>query len=106
MEKAARERFRLSRERQPRVREERAPTVRLEASLTRRGQNEVRRRSSAAPQAEALDALELLAEAARTGLAASRVARLEARVASGRVSVPSIERLERALRHWLDAVQL
>jgi hypothetical protein len=39
-------------------------------------------------------------------MAGSRVARIEGRLGSGRVGTASIERLERALRRWLDAVQI
>jgi hypothetical protein len=105
MEKAQRERFRLTRERQPRSWDASTPTVKLEASRALRVVSEPRSVLSSAHPVT-LDALELLAEAARSGMAGNRVARIEGRLASGRVGIASIERLERALRRWLDAVQI
>ena len=49
-----------------------------------------------------IDAVDLLAEAARAGLDPARVAALRARLEGGTVATLAIERVERALRRWLS----
>lgn len=48
-----------------------------------------------------IDALDLLAEAARAGMDPGRVTKLRARLEAGTVATAAIERVERALRRWL-----
>ena len=102
MEKAQRERVRLARERQSGSRD-----PRLAIAGMRDGAAPAMVREDCATtkptSAAAIDALELLAEAARAGLERSRVTRLRQRLEQDRNGIASVERLERALRRWLDA---
>ncbi len=101
MEKAARERVRLARERQNIIREQRLTVARSAERLPRAviREPDVAGWALGAPT---IDALELLAEAARTGMPAMRAMRLRLRLETGTVGVASVERVERLLRRWLE----
>ena len=106
MEKAARERARLARERQGQGRD-----PRLTVARTREQQTQPRMRvrepgvAFTAESPALVDTLALLAEAARAGLPPMRAMRLRVRLESGMISLASIERAERMLRRWLDERQ-
>jgi hypothetical protein len=59
-------------------------------------------READAPSPAVSDLLDLLAVAGAWGLDAPRVTRLRERLLGGRYSLGQVERLERALRGWLD----
>ena len=126
MEKAARERARLARERLNPPREEwRAVAHEMDSSArppweagssyasvqASRAGSSVRAAMRVAEEGNApwgaspaaIDALDLLGEAARAGMDPARVAALRARLESGTVATAAIERVERALRRWLSA---
>jgi hypothetical protein len=101
MEKAARERGRLARERQLAARD-----PRLVVARSREQQRRTAIREAdpviANENPAVIDALELVAEAARAGMPPMRAMRLRLRLESGTVGLASVERVERLLRRWLD----
>ena len=101
MEKAARARTRLSRERRRESHYQPAPP----APLDDRRIDIALGIADEAPAADlpAVDALELVAEAERAGLDGRRASRLRERLEHPLISVASISRAERALRRWLAA---
>src|SRR5688500_5729432 len=101
MEKAARERGRLVRERQLAARDPRLISARSREQQRRAALREPDPDSPAENPA-VIDALELVAEAARAGMPPMRAMRLRLRLESGIVGIASVERVERLLRRWLD----
>ena len=125
MEKAARERARLSRERLTPPRDEWSrvahpidspprPPWEAESPLpSHRSTNPATSGRTALRVAEAgiaswsgsaatIDALDLLGEAARAGFDPARAAKLRGRLEAGSVTTAAVERVERALRRWLS----
>ena len=102
MEKAARERARLTRESQGSARDPRLAVSRVRESLPKPMRWDADA-TTAGNSAAAIDALELLAEAARAGLDPIRVTRLRTRLGSRGARIASVERVERALRRWRAA---
>ena len=101
MEKAARARTRLARERRRESHYQPAPPAalddrRIDIALG------IADEASAA-DLPGVDALDLIAEAERAGLDGRRASRLRERLEHPLISVASISRAERALRRWLAA---
>lgn len=101
MEKAARARTRLNRERRRESHYQPAPPARLDdrrIDIALGIADEV-----PAADLPGADALELVAEAERAGLDGRRASRLRERLEHPLISISSISRAERALRRWLAA---
>ena len=101
MEKAARARTRLAQERRRESHYQPAPPAALD---DRRIDVALGNADHGSPASlPGVDALDLIAEAERAGLDGHRAARLREGIEHPLVSMASIARAERALRHWLAA---